>query len=63
MHRGYAIEELAEKSTYLETAYLLLYGELPGRGQLERWEWEVMHHTFLAGDLVRIIGDMRYGTS
>src|ERR1700690_213043 len=34
-YRGYSIEELAEKSTYLETAYLILYGELPPRSQLE----------------------------
>src|ERR1700719_2980515 len=33
-YRGYSIEELAEKSTYLETAYLILYGELPNRAQL-----------------------------
>ena len=46
-YRGYPIEELAEKSTYLEVAYLLFHGELPDQQQLERWSYEVTHHTFL----------------
>src|ERR1700719_1087563 len=40
-YRGYPIEQLAEKSTYLETAYLLLRGSLPTEKQLEDWEHEV----------------------
>src|SRR5579863_8357769 len=36
-YRGYPIEELAERSTYLETAYLILFGELPTRAQLDEW--------------------------
>lgn len=40
-HRGYSIEELAEKSTYLEVAYLILFGELPPRTEFEIWEAEV----------------------
>src|SRR6267154_551693 len=36
-YRGYPIEQLAEKSTYLETAYLLIFGELPTQSQLEQW--------------------------
>src|SRR5215510_559418 len=36
-YRGYLIEELAEKSTYLETAYLILYGELPTEAELKQW--------------------------
>ncbi len=46
-YRGYPIEQLAEKSTYLETAYLLLYGELPTRKELETWVWNITHHTML----------------
>src|ERR1700687_5813716 len=46
-YRGYAIEELAEKSTYLETAYLILHGELPNRTQLDEWTYHITHHTFI----------------
>ncbi|KAK9329470.1 citrate synthase-like protein [Lipomyces starkeyi] len=60
MHRGYPIEQLAEKSSYLETAYLLIYGELPGKSQLDLWSWEIMHHTFVADDLQQMIRQMRY---
>ncbi|KAL7267351.1 hypothetical protein RUND412_010069 [Rhizina undulata] len=60
MHRGYPIEQLAEKSDYLETAYLIIYGELPSRKQYRLWKYEVMHHTFLADDLLKMIGTMRY---
>ncbi len=46
-YRGYPIEELAEKSTFLETAYLILYGELPTSAQLKDWTWNITHHTFI----------------
>jgi citrate synthase len=46
-YRGYPIEDLAERSTFLEVAYLILRGELPTRSQLEAWEWEITHHTFI----------------
>ncbi len=46
-YRGYPIEQLAERSTYLETAYLLLNGELPTPSQLESWVSEVTIHTLL----------------
>src|ERR1700748_267642 len=46
-YRGYPIEQLAESSTYLEVAYLLLNGELPNKQQLEQWTYDVTHHTFL----------------
>ncbi|KAF3155965.1 hypothetical protein TWF569_008006 [Orbilia oligospora] len=60
MHRGYPIEQLAEKSNFLEVAYLLIYGELPNRPQSERWQWEIMHHTFLSDDLSRMMQAHRY---
>jgi citrate synthase len=46
-YRGYPIEQLAEQSTYLEVAYLLLNGELPTPDQYETWRHEITHHTFI----------------
>ncbi|MEX6429594.1 MAG: citrate synthase [Ferrimicrobium sp.] len=46
-YRGYPIEQLAEQSTYLEVAYLLLNGELPTQAELSAWVEEVTHHTFI----------------
>ncbi|MGZ4279025.1 MAG: citrate synthase [Solirubrobacteraceae bacterium] len=46
-YRGYPIEQLAEKSTYLEVAYLLVHGELPNSKQLEEWVDEITIHTFV----------------
>jgi citrate synthase len=46
-YRGYPIEQLAEQSTYLEVAYLLLNGELPTATQLEAWVDAITHHTFI----------------
>jgi citrate synthase len=46
-YRGYPIEQLAEKSTYLEVAYLLKHGELPTKDEYERWSHEITHHTFI----------------
>ena len=46
-YRGYPIEELAEKSTYLEVAYLLLNGELPTEDQFSVWQHEITNHTFI----------------
>ncbi|MDA8196780.1 MAG: citrate synthase [Actinomycetota bacterium] len=46
-YRGYPIEQLAEESTYLEVAYLLLKGELPNKEQYDAWVKEVTHHTFI----------------
>lgn len=54
-YRGYPIEQLAENSTYLETAYLLLYGELPTKSQLEDWIWNVTHHTILHENMKKFI--------
>jgi citrate synthase len=46
-YRGYPIEQLAEKSTYLEVAYLLIHGELPTTDQYDAWVYDVTHHTFI----------------
>ncbi|MDB5663471.1 citrate synthase [Cypionkella sp.] len=47
LHRGYPIEQLANKSTYIEMCYLLLYGELPNAGQLSDFQQRVTHHTMV----------------
>jgi citrate synthase len=46
-YRGYPIEQLAEKSTFLEVAYLLLKGELPTTKELEAWNYDITHHTMI----------------
>src|SRR5262245_61973940 len=46
-YRGYPIEQLAEKSSYPEVAYLILHGELPTESQLKDWTWNISHHTFI----------------
>ncbi len=46
-YRGYPIEQLAEESTYLEVAYLLLHGDLPSADQLDAWVHEITYHTFI----------------
>ncbi len=52
LHRGYPIDQLAEKSHFLEVCYLLLYGELPSATQLEDFEHLVTHHTMLHEQMV-----------
>ncbi len=55
LYRGYPIEQLAEKSTFLETAYLILYGELPTSAQLDDWTWNITHHTILHENIKKFI--------
>ena len=59
-YRGYPIEELAEKSTYLETAYLILHGELPTGAQLEDWTYHVTHHTFIHESIKKFLDGFHY---
>jgi len=59
-YRGYPIEQLAEKSTYLETAYLLINGELPTQAQLDEWTFNVTHHTILNEKLKLVLDAFRY---
>jgi citrate synthase len=59
-YRGYPIEQLAEKSTYLEVAYLLLYGELPTTSQLEEWTWHITHHTFIHESIKKVMDGFNY---
>jgi citrate synthase len=53
-HRGIPIEQLCEQSSYLEVAYLLIFGELPTQAQLERWVYDVTHHTFVHEDIKKL---------
>lgn len=59
-HRGYRIEELAEHSTYIEVAYLLIYGELPAAAELERWREELSTRKFVHENVKRFIQGFRY---
>jgi citrate synthase len=59
-HRGYPIEQLCEQSSYLEVAYLLVFGELPTQAQLERWVFDVTHHTFVHEDIKNLFETFRY---
>jgi len=54
-YRGYPIEQLAEKSTFLETAYLLLHGELPTATELDAWVFQVTHHTIIHENIKKFI--------
>ncbi|MBI2821094.1 MAG: citrate synthase [Acidobacteria bacterium] len=54
-YRGYPIEQLAEKSTFLETAYLILYGQLPDERQLAEWVSNITHHTILHENIKKFI--------
>ncbi|CAG8519210.1 3537_t:CDS:10 [Dentiscutata erythropus] len=59
-YRGYPIEQLAEKSTYLEVAYLLIYGELPSKQQYNYFSHEIMHHTFVHFNVAELMGKFNY---
>ncbi|MCI0396342.1 MAG: citrate synthase [Chloroflexi bacterium] len=59
-YRGYPIEQLAEKCTYLEVAYLIMYGELPTQEQLSKWENEITYHTLLHENIKQLFEAFRY---
>lgn len=59
-YRGYPIEELAEKCTFLEVAYLLLNGELPNENELRDWIDLVKHHTMLHETTKKFLEGFRY---
>jgi citrate synthase len=59
-YRGYPIDQLAEQSTYLEVAYLLLHGELPTDAQLRDWTWNITHHTFINESIKKVIDGFHY---
>jgi len=59
-YRGFPIEQLAEKSTYLEVAYLLLYGELPFKAQYEGWIYDITHHTIIHENIKKFMDGFRH---
>ena len=59
-YRGYPIEELAVKSSYLEVAYLLLHGVLPTEEQLKDWTWNITHHTFINESIKKVMDGFHY---
>ena len=59
-YRGYPIEQLAEQSSFLEVAYLLIFGELPKAPQLAEWVHKVNHHTYVHENVVEMMRSFRY---
>ena len=59
-YRGYPIEQLAASSSFLEVAYLLVYGDLPTQPQLDAWVHEITHHTFVHENVRRFMQGFRY---
>jgi len=59
-YRGYPIEQLAERSTFLETAYLVLFGELPTAAQLAAWQHEITTHTMVHENIKHLIDAFRH---
>ncbi|HOU61652.1 MAG TPA: citrate/2-methylcitrate synthase [Rectinema sp.] len=59
-YRGYPIEQLAERSTYLETAYLIIFGELPTKKQLDEWTTTINDHVMIHTNIQNLIETFRY---
>jgi citrate synthase len=59
-YRGYPIEQLAEKSSFLEVAYLILFGELPNSQELEQWVHDITYHTFLHENIKTLMEAFRH---
>ncbi len=59
-YRGYPIEQLAEHSSFLEVAYLLIYGELPSKAQLDAWTSDITHHTLIHEEMRRFFDSFPY---
>ena len=59
-YRGYPIQDLAGRFTFLEVAYLLLNGNLPDDKQLDAWTWDITHHTILHENVKKFIDGFRY---
>ena len=59
-YRGYPIEELAERSNYLEVAYLVLHGELPTLVEMDQWVYDITHHTWVHENLKKLMEGFHY---
>src|SRR5438128_2709790 len=60
LYRGYPIEQLAEESDFLETAYLILFGELPTASQMQAWTREITLHTMLHENIKKFMEGFQY---
>jgi citrate synthase len=60
MHRGYPIEQLAEKSSFMEVAYLLIYGELPDKARLDAYTTSITRHTMINESLLRFFNGFHH---
>jgi citrate synthase len=59
-YRGYPVEQLANQCTFLEVAYLILFGELPNEEQLAAWTYDITHHTFVHENIKTLMQAFRY---
>ena len=59
-YRGYPIEQLAERASFLEVAYLLHEGELPNQEQLAKWTEDIRYHTYVHTNIIKLLGGFRY---
>ena len=59
-YRGYPVEQLADRCTFLEVAYLILFGELPTEEQLAAWNYDITHHTFVHENIRTLMQAFRY---
>jgi citrate synthase len=59
-YRGYPIEQIAEQSNYIETAYLLIHGDLPTKAQYDEWADNITHHTFIHENVKDVMVGFRY---
>ena len=59
-YRGYPIEQLAERGSFLETAYLIIHGELPTRKQLDEWTYHITHHTMIHENIKKFMDGFHY---
>jgi citrate synthase len=59
-YRGYPIEELAVRSNYLETAYLVIHGELPTLDEMDKWSYDITHHTWVHENLKKLMEGFHY---
>src|SRR5215468_8387048 len=59
-YRGYPVEQLAERSNFLEVAYLILFGELPNKEQSAAWTYDITHHTFVHENIKTLMQAFRY---
>jgi len=60
LYRGYPIEQIAQQSNFMETAYLIINGELPTKAQLDEWSYQITHHTLVHENIKKFVDGFRY---